>query len=1015
MSGLEIAALALGKAVAKAACGVWFGDHKVASDLSSNAIDLVAERLTSVREQRRFIRAWDEAADIVADRVQPLVVLEFRDLSLNEQVAAVEAVRETVQNARLTDDDLFRQDLDAGYLDRYLRSQDADRARRAGLAEGAVNLYNLLLRECCAYVIEVARTLPSSGVAGLAELLRRDRQILNELSTVLALLPDRRGVDDFERDYRQLVANRLDRVEFFGATLSEASRRYTLSVAYLSLTVAAASKRSGLQRDSLGTPRPVEEVLGSSRRLFIRGQAGTGKTTLLQWIAVQSARSGFPLQMPGWNGTVPFFVPLRRYIDTDLPAPEAFLREVGRHIVDDMPAGWVQAQLRSGRAVILVDGLDELPEKRRQDMREWLAQLTSSFPDARYVLTSRPAAAPEDWLDNDDFTVAELEPMTRYQIPEFIHRWHEAMRSASRTDQDRQRATTYENHLLGALDKHRHLRQLAGSPLLCALLCALHQDRRGQLPANRMELYEVALHMLLERRDHEHGIAPSIVLSRTDKTLLLRDLAYRLIRNEWSDADRDYVIAMLEAKLAAMPQVKASPEIVYQVLLERSGLVREQVEGRMDFIHRSFQEYLAGQQATVEADYGVLAANAHLPQWHEVVVMAAGHASPTGRGILLQDLLRRSDKHDTSPKDRDILRLVALGCLETSAEQPPALAKAIRAAAKSLIPPRSAAAALALSRAGPFALDLLMDATPQTETEVALTISAAVQTTDPAALPLLATFAADSRPKVVDALLRAWQHFDPHEYAFNVLRESPLIGGAVQITDPRQVDALHHLGRLTDLRLARIPDVDLTFVHGLPNLRRLSVEDPRTLHPLAGQPLVSLTVSRTEVPIDLAPLASMPRLTEFRAFTRVWNEQSIAGLPLAELGLDAAAFCRLTCDWPALKKLELIGAHDLTELPVANLAQLTHLTLEILAPLDLSPIAQLPALDNLRLNVKAEAPDLTALQDTHISSIEYTSDSIDRVDLRPLAFHREVKVRVPRGTTVLGASQSGGNISVVHK
>ena len=50
-------------------------------------------------------------------------------------------------------------------------------------------------------------------------------------------LPTRRGVVDFERDYRQLVGNQLDRIEFFGATLPEASRRYPLSIAYLSLSV----------------------------------------------------------------------------------------------------------------------------------------------------------------------------------------------------------------------------------------------------------------------------------------------------------------------------------------------------------------------------------------------------------------------------------------------------------------------------------------------------------------------------------------------------------------------------------------------------------------------------------------------------------------------------------------------------------------------------------------------------------------------------------------------------------
>ncbi|MFD0747770.1 NACHT domain-containing protein [Phytohabitans flavus] len=237
--------------------------------------------------------------------------------------------------------------------------------------------------------------------------------------------------------------------------------------------------------------------------------------------------------------------------------------------------------------------------------------------------------------------------MTPTQVGAFAHRWHEAMRSRCATEPERAEVTEQEQGLLAALDRHRHLRQLAGYPLLCALLCALHRDRRGQLPANRMELYEVALQMLLERRDRERRIETSPALGRTEQALLLSDLAYWLIRNGWSDAGHGEAIDRLAAKLRAMPQVKADPQRVYRVLLERTGLLREQVAGRVDFVHRSFEEYLAAKQAIDEGDFGVLRAHAHEPQWHEVVVMAAGHASAAGRETLLRALLDRAAEPTT--------------------------------------------------------------------------------------------------------------------------------------------------------------------------------------------------------------------------------------------------------------------------------------------------------------------------------------------------------------------------------
>ena len=70
-----------------------------------------------------------------------------------------------------------------------------------------------------------------------------------------------------------------------------------------------------------------------------------------------------------WNDTVPFFIPLRRYVNRSLPAPEEFPLAVGRNLSHEMPAGWVHGLLRAGRALVLVDGVDEMPEGQRDQVR----------------------------------------------------------------------------------------------------------------------------------------------------------------------------------------------------------------------------------------------------------------------------------------------------------------------------------------------------------------------------------------------------------------------------------------------------------------------------------------------------------------------------------------------------------------------------------------------------------------------------------------------------------------------
>lgn len=60
-------------------------------------------------------------------------------------------------------------------------------------------------------------------------------------------------------------------------------------------------------------------------------------------------------------------------------------------------------------------------------------------------------------------------------------------------------------------------------------------------------------------------------------------------------------------------------------------------------MHRTFQEYLAALDAMNTDDVGTVVQNGHLDQWHEVVVMAVGHASKKLREELLSRLLERGD------------------------------------------------------------------------------------------------------------------------------------------------------------------------------------------------------------------------------------------------------------------------------------------------------------------------------------------------------------------------------------
>jgi hypothetical protein len=245
VSGLEVAAISLGAAVVKCASKIWLGDRQFASDVTSELVDALAARVTSKFELRRVGRFFDDCTDVVAKRLLALLNAEFRTVPDNERNAAVLAVRDTFARTGLTDEALFHADLDARLAERQLRPAVAAVLRGALLSEGGEQVYRLVLREACSYLVEVVTSLPKFQSGALTELLRRETIVLSTLSRVLERLPERRGVNDFAADYTRVVANKLDRMELLGVTLADANRRYPLSVAYIDLSVARRQSRGG--------------------------------------------------------------------------------------------------------------------------------------------------------------------------------------------------------------------------------------------------------------------------------------------------------------------------------------------------------------------------------------------------------------------------------------------------------------------------------------------------------------------------------------------------------------------------------------------------------------------------------------------------------------------------------------------------------------------------------------------------------------------------------------------------
>jgi predicted NACHT family NTPase len=156
-------------------------------------------------------------------------------------------------------------------------------------------------------------------------------------------------------------------------------------------------------------------------------------------------------------------------------------------IVSEMPdtlqdfAPDLLAELQNDGSLLLLDGLDEVPEAdhRREQIKTVVEEFAAVFPRVVILVTSRTYAyQPQDWKLRD-FAEATLEPFGRTQIRNFIERWYDYVGQVrSLSDEEARGRATLLNR---TIESNQRLHELATRPLLLTLMASLHAWRGGTL------------------------------------------------------------------------------------------------------------------------------------------------------------------------------------------------------------------------------------------------------------------------------------------------------------------------------------------------------------------------------------------------------------------------------------------------------------------------------------------------------------------------------------------------------
>ncbi|MFE3069382.1 NACHT domain-containing protein [Streptomyces sp. NPDC059247] len=847
-----------------------------------------------------------------------------------------------------------------------------------GLSADSVRSLETLVEWACLHVLEFFTRRSTFVARSLVEQTRGQSELLAKVDELVRRTPRPDTLDaDFERRYLEHLARKHGRLTIYGIDLHRSPGEWPLDMAYLSLEATGTDTRHGdmtqvpPQRGE-HTPLHADLALARHDKVLLRGLAGSGKTTLVQWLTASAAAEDRAEGMTYLRGRIPFVLSLRTLTrhGERLPAPGRFLPAAGCPLTP--PDGWADRVLAAGRGLVLVDGIDEIPESERGPARDWLRDLLTAYDGNRWLVTARPTAVGNDWLARDGFADLTLSPMSRAEVATFVRRWHRAAGPG---------AAAFEQPLLDALRTTEHVAQLATSPLMCGLICALHHDRRGYLPRGRKTLYDSALSMLLSRRDRERGMGSpyGIELDEAPQIQLVQRLAYWLTLNGRLQMDREHARSIVAEAVPAMAGASAHPpERVFTHLLHRSGLLREPTTDTVDFVHRTFQDYLAAKALVDRWDIGVLVEHATDDRWEDVIRMAVGHARPRECAEILRELLKAADAAVDRPAQLRLLILSATA-LSHATEVAPEVREEVLARAADLIPPRSPDEARELATAGRLVLDLLPGPEGLSDETARLVVTTATHVPSDAALPYLARFVRHPSVRVRSQLIWGWQRFDTLAYAEAV----------VAVLDPSDLD----FSVVADEQAAELLRRGMT-----PDRLAIGadVSDGAARDLLAACDPVVLSLARGGADPDLTALGGLTRLETLDLDlpdTRYWSLAALpTGAPLERLSFTS---------WPEeglgalrsvarLHELTLWTAHPVTAHDWRDLALLTQLGMITIDETDLESVPAgitLPHISALMLNSLSDAPRLETVARVFpgLRQLGVSTHSQEEVDVTPLA------------------------------
>lgn len=219
----------------------------------------------------------------------------------------------------------------------------------------------------------------------------------------------------------------------------------------------------------------INDLLNLKKPIIITGTGGSGKSTFLKYLLLNSLES---------TKKIPIFIELRDVEKEEMTLIDFIHKSLQLRKVK-LEADYLDQAFGKGNFIFLLDGFDELSPLFAQELGNEIDLISQSYPKCDFIVTSRPG---QDFISWTNFIELRTEPLSLEKAISLVKRLNFDLEIKNNFIQDLEK-NLYHSH-----------RSFFENPLLLSIMLITYRDS-ASIPSELHNFYSLAFEALYYRHD----------------------------------------------------------------------------------------------------------------------------------------------------------------------------------------------------------------------------------------------------------------------------------------------------------------------------------------------------------------------------------------------------------------------------------------------------------------------------------------------------------------------------------